>query len=72
VSAGQQTGNATPTIAPVTYPHIGTVLVAAGTGANAFAAAVGGAIPDSVKGVIAGLGVAFVSAGLFLLGRASV
>jgi hypothetical protein len=66
------TPSTTPEPAPVTYPHLGTILVAVGTGANAFSAGVGSAIPDEARGVIAGIGVAAVSAGLFLLGRASV
>jgi hypothetical protein len=55
---------------PVAYPHLGTLLVAAGTGLTSFGAA-DSSLPGEVKGAIAGLGVGFVSAGLFLLGRAS-
>jgi len=57
---------------PETYPHLGTILVATGSGATAFAAAVDGAIPAAAKGFVAAFGVGCVSSGLFLLGRASV
>ena len=62
---------ATPPNAPVTYPHVGTVLIAVGIGVTTFTAdAVG--LPRSIRGLLAGIGAAASAMGLFLLGRSSV
>ncbi len=61
-----------PSPAPVTYPHLGTLLVAGGIGLSTFSAAADGSLPASVKGILVGVGAAASAVGLFLLGRSSV
>ena len=74
MSAGTSTNappkNPSPSPPPVTYPHLGTLCVAAGLGATTFAA-VDTFLPVEVKGALAGLGSSLSAVGLFLLGRST-
>jgi hypothetical protein len=63
---------ATGTTAPVTYPHLGTALVAVGVGAASFSSAAGPALGTTAKGILDGIAAAASAVGLFLLGRASI
>lgn len=55
--------------APVTYPHVGTLLIGAGIGMTTFTADAGPVLPPVWRGVLSGLGAAFATVGTFLLGR---
>ncbi len=56
----------------VTYPHLGTLLIAAGIGLTTFAATANAELPRTIAGILAGAGASASAVGLFLLGRASV
>lgn len=61
-----------PSAGVVTYPHLGTLMVATGVGITTFTSAVDGTFPISIKGTLAGIGAGLSAMGLFLLGRSSV
>ena len=58
--------------APVTYPHLGTLMVGAGLGLTTFAGTSGDVLPPMLRGILAGFGTSLSAVGLFLLGRSSV